>query len=185
MKTKLPSSAKKVFAGELFDVYQWEQELYDKSTATFEALKRSDTINVIPVTQDGKIILINEEQPHVPLHIKNVAGKVDPGEAPEEAAKRELLEETGYECGDLKLWYTQNLVYKIDWTIHTFVATGCIKISDQNLEPGEKITPILYSFDEFIEKVCEEDFPNLPLKIKILEARLDDSKMDQLKSLLR
>lgn len=185
MKHKLPSHAKKVFAGEIFDVFQWEQELFDKSKATFESLKRSDTVTVIPVTEDGKIILIEEEQPHIPLHQKNVAGKVDQGETPEETTKRELLEETGYECKDLVLWYRQNLIYKIDWTIYTFIAKGCRKVTEQKLEGGEKITPILLTFDEFIEKICAEDFPNLSLKVKVLEAKLDPKKMAELKSLLQ
>lgn len=184
MKNKIPSHAKKVFKGEIFDVFQWEQELFDNSKATFESLKRSDTVTVIPVTEDGKIILIEEEQPHIPLHLKNVAGKVDTGETPEQAAKRELLEETGYDCKELVLWYKQNLVYKIDWTIYTFVARGCKKVAEQNLEGGERITPVLLSFEEFIEKVCAEDFPNLSLKVKILEAKIHSRKMKDLKKLL-
>ena len=181
---KIPEHAKKVFAGEIFDVFQWEQVLFDDSKAIFESLKRSETVTVIPVTEDGKIMLIEEEQPHIPLHLKNVAGKVDPGEKPEETARRELLEETGYECEDLKLWYMENPIYKIDWTVYTFVARGCRKVADQNLEGGERITPVLLSFEEFVEKVCKEDFPNLALKVKILEAKLDSEKMSDLKNLL-
>lgn len=181
---KIPEHAKKVFAGEIFDVFQWDQELFDGSNAVFESLKRSDTVTVIPVTEDGKIMLIEEEQPHIPLHLKNVAGKVDPGELPAETAKRELLEETGYEGKEVKLWYKQNLVYKIDWDIYTYVITGCKKVTKQNLEGGERITPVLFTFEEFIDKVCEEDFPNLALKVKILEAKLDPRKMMEFKDLL-
>ena len=183
-KRKIPDHAKKVFAGVIFDVYQWEQVLFDETKAIFESLKRTDTVTVIPVTEDGKIMLIEEEQPHTPLHLKNVAGKVDPGEKPEETAKRELLEETGYECKDLELWYLENPIYKIDWTVYTYVARGCRKVAEQNLEGGEKIKPVLFSFDEFINKVLEPDFPNLALKVKVLEAKLDADKMKLLKGLL-
>lgn len=182
--SKIPDDAKKVFKGEIFEVYQWDQKQFDDSFATYEALKRNDTVIVIPVTKDGNIILIEEEQPHYVMHLKTIAGKVDPGENPEQAAKRELLEETGYKCDELKLWYEQNMVYKIDWTIHTFIAKGCEKVADQNLEAGEKITPILLTFDQFIEKVTAEDFPNLSLKIKILEAKLEPQKLEALKKLL-
>ncbi len=182
---KIPEHAKKVFAGEIFDVFQWEQEQFDKTKAIYESLKRGNTVTVIPVTEDGKVMLIEEEQPSIPLHLKNVAGKIDPGETPEEAAKRELLEETGYDCKELILWYESNPVYKMDWTIHTYVAKGCKKVADQALEGGERITPILLSFDEFIEKVSAEDFPNLSLKVKILEAKLDPEKMQKLRRLLR
>lgn len=181
---KIPEHAKKVFAGEIFDVFQWDQELFDETKLIFEALKRSDTVTVIPITEDGRIMLIEEEQPHMPLHLKNITGKVDRGENAEEAAKRELLEETGYVCKEMVLWYEQNIMSKIDWTIHVFIAKGCRKVAEQNLEGGERITPILLSFDEFIEKVCEEDFPNLALKVKILEAKLDAEKMMELRKLL-
>lgn len=182
---KIPDHARKVFGGEIFDVFQWDQELFDGTQAIFESLKRSDTVTVIPVTEDGKIMLIEEEQPHIPLHLKNVAGKVDPGESPEQTAVRELLEETGYAGTEVKLWYKNNMVYKIDWDIYTFVIKGCKKVAEQNLEGGEKIKPILFTFDEFIEKVCEEDFPNLALKVKVLEAKLDSEKMIEFKELLK
>lgn len=182
---KIPEHAKKVFAGEIFDVFQWDQELFDGTRAVFESLKRTDTVTVIPVTEDGRIMLIEEEQPQIPLHLKNVAGKVDPGEKPETTAVRELLEETGYAGTDIKLWYKQNLVYKIDWTIYTYVIRGCKKVAEQSLEGGERITPVLLSFEEFIDKVCEEDFPNLALKVKILDAKLSNEKMNELKSLLQ
>ncbi len=181
---KIPDAAKKVFKGKIFDVYQWEQVLFDDSKAIFESLKRSETVTVIPVTEDGKIMLIEEEQPHIPLHLKNVAGKVDPGEKPEDTAKRELLEETGYECKEIELWYLENPIYKIDWTVYTYVARGCRKVGPQNLEGGERITPILFSFDEFIEKVSEESFPNLALKVKVLEAKLDSEKMKEFNLML-
>lgn len=181
---KIPEHAKKVFEGEIFDVYQWEQVLFDETKAIFESLKRTDTVTVIPVTVDGKIMLIKEEQPQIPLHLKNVAGKVDPGEKPEQTAVRELLEETGYQCQEVKLWYKENPIYKIDWTVYTFVARGCKNTGTQKLEGGERITPILYTFDEFLEKVLEPDFPNLALKVKVLEAKLDDESMSKLRKLL-
>jgi ADP-ribose pyrophosphatase len=181
---KIPDHAKKAFEGKIFDVYQWDQELFDGSKAVFESLKRSETVTVIPVTEDGKIIFIEEEQPQIPLHLKNIAGKVDPGETPEEAARRELLEETGYEAKELKLWYVENPIYKIDWTVYTYVASGCRNTDIQNLEAGERITPILLSFEEFIEKSTAEDFSNLALKVKVLEAKLDPQKMGSLKKLL-
>lgn len=183
--TKIPDHAKKVFQGEIFEVYQWDQQLFDNTFATFEALKRIDTVIVIPVTTDGKIILIEEEQPHRPLRIGPVAGKVDPGETSEQAAGRELLEETGFSSRNIKLWYKQEPVTKIDWNVYTYVAKGCNKVAEQNLEGGEKITPILLDFDQFLKKVSAVDFPNLSLKIKILEAKLDPKKMTNLKSLLQ
>ena len=60
----IPPDAKKVFSGVLFDVYQWEQKMFDGSVATFEKLKRPDTVVVFPVLPNGRIILTEQEQPN-------------------------------------------------------------------------------------------------------------------------
>ena len=38
---KIPKNATKVFSGKTFDVYQWEQEMFDGSKKIFEKLKRN------------------------------------------------------------------------------------------------------------------------------------------------
>ena len=52
IKKIIPDEAEKVFNGVLFDVYQWQQEMYDGSYATFERLRRADTAAVICITDD-------------------------------------------------------------------------------------------------------------------------------------
>ena len=100
-KQPIPENAKRVFKGIIFDVYQWEQELYNGSKAVFEKLKRPDTVIILPVLPDGRIILIEEEQPGSDLVIGIPGGRIDEGEEVLEAVKRELLEETGYEAENL------------------------------------------------------------------------------------
>ena len=62
-KQPLPDNAKKVFEGVIFDVYQWEQKMFDGSLETFEKLKRPDTVIVFPIMADGKVLLTKQEQP--------------------------------------------------------------------------------------------------------------------------
>ena len=133
----MPENAKLVFEGVLFDVYQWEQELYDGSRTIFEKLKRPDTIVVLPILPDGKIILTEEQQPGTESLIGAVSGRIEKEEDILEAAKRELLEESGYEAEKFILWDAQQPINKIDWVIYTFIAKGCKKISNQKLD-GEK-----------------------------------------------
>lgn len=45
----LPKEAKKVFSGVISEVYQWPQELFDGTTATFEMIKRPDTVKIVAV----------------------------------------------------------------------------------------------------------------------------------------
>src|SRR3989344_4305397 len=102
-KQPLPEHAKRVFKGAVFDVYQWEQELYDGTHKTFEKLKRPDTVVVFPVLDDGKILLTEQEQPGKEPFIGATGGKVEEGEDILEAVKRELLEESGYEAEEFIL----------------------------------------------------------------------------------
>jgi 8-oxo-dGTP pyrophosphatase MutT (NUDIX family) len=164
-----PKNAKKVFKGEIFDVYQWKQKMYDGSFATFEKLMRSDTVQVIPVREDGKIILLKQSQPGFRKPCLSVAGgRIDPGETPLQAAHRELLEETGYKAKKMELWYSVQPNAKIDYAIYGFIAKGCKKVSAQKLDPGEKISLEPVSFEEFLRVTFEEGFYDPQIAMMIL-----------------
>ena len=78
-----------------------------KQIPTWFVLEFPDWINVIAITKDGKMVM--EDQYRHALgetHYELVAGVIDPGETPLEAAKRELSEETGYEGGEWQLFMT-------------------------------------------------------------------------------
>src|SRR3989344_2189761 len=105
-KSIIPESAKKVFEGNIFDVYQWEQELYDGTKGVFEKISRPDTAVVIPILPDGKILLVEDSQPDRKMVLSAPSGRVEEGETPEETARRELLEETGYEVKELIPFFT-------------------------------------------------------------------------------
>lgn len=181
LRQSMPENAKRVFKGVVFDVYQWEQEGYDGKIKTFERLKRYDTAVIIPITQDGKIIIANQEQPGKKPFIGLVGGRLDEGEEPLEAARRELLEETGYEAKEWELLDAVQPVSKIDWTVYTFIAKDCHKIAEQNLDGAEKIELIFVDFETFIERVLQGDLADIELKIKLLEAKLNLGKMEELK----
>ncbi len=184
-KTSIPKQAKRVFKGAIFDVYQWEQQLYDGSTATFEKLERVDTVGVIPITKEGNIILTHEEQPGKGPFLSIPGGRVDAGENIEQAARRELHEETGYEARELVHWYSLQPYHKIVWTIHTFIAKGCTKVAQQTLDAGEKIELKEVTVDQFIGLLCDRKlYIEKEMVILALQAKLDSNKMTELKQLL-
>ena len=114
----IPQHAKKVFQGEIFGVWQWDQELYDGSSTTFEAVKRSSTSHTVGVLPNGQVLLVEDEQPHRQPVITPPGGMIDPGETPDEAARREFLEETGYRIGTLVPWHSYNPSVKSEWTVY-------------------------------------------------------------------
>ena len=183
-KQPIPPHAKKVFAGVLFDVYQWEQEMFDGSTATFEKLKRPDTVVVFPVLDDGHILLTEQEQPGKPPFIGAAGGRVDEGEGILAAAKRELLEETGYEAEEFELWHAEQPASKIEWAVFLFVAKGLKKVTEMNLDAGEKIRLKPVTFDEFVEIATgDNNFAEREIIPYVLRAKLDPDKMAKLRAL--
>lgn len=153
----LPRNAECVFKGIIFDTHQWKQELFDGSFATFEMLKRPDTVKVIPV-KDGKLLVQEQEQPSLGFFYDFPGGRHDvEAETELEAVQRELLEETGMRFGTWKLLRVEQEHVKIDWFVYTFLATDFIDQTEQKLEAGEKIKNVLKDFVEVKELIKNPD----------------------------
>ncbi len=179
----MPSNAKRVFKGKLFDVYQWPQKMFDGSSSTYERLKRTDTVNIVPVSKEGKIILGLQEQPGVKPFIGGFGGRIEEGEDTLSAAKRELLEETGYKANKWELWFSSQPVSKIDWAIYTFIAKGLVRVNKPNLDAGEKILPKEVTFDEFIKLTAKENFRDWEVSLHLYRAINDNKKFWSIKRL--
>jgi len=161
---KLPVNAKLVFKGIIFDTYQWQQKMFDGSYKTFEAIVRNPTVQIIPITKNNKIVVLEEEQPYVGKFIGLVGGHVEDNETPEENAKKELLEETGMVYEKLELWKKDKFGSKIIWDSYYFIARNCEVIQKKNLEVGEKNNILKLNFEEFIEFTQKNNFRNKSFK---------------------
>jgi ADP-ribose pyrophosphatase len=135
----VPEQAAKVFKGIIYDTYQWPQKLFDDSSATFEMLKRPDTVSAVCMV-DGKILVLKEEQPHSGTRISFPGGRVDESDlSPLAAAQREVLEETGYSFKNWKLIQVRQILVKVEWFIYYFLATEADNIGATKHDAGEKI----------------------------------------------
>jgi 8-oxo-dGTP pyrophosphatase MutT (NUDIX family) len=152
-KAKLiPDNAKLVFKGQIFDVYQWPQEMYDGSQATFEMLKRADTVTVIAI-KDRKLVVLEESQPSSPhSYYATPGGRHDvESETELDAARREMLEETGMTFKNWRLIDVTQPQAKLDWFVYTFLATDFESQQPPHLDVGEKIEVKLVDRDEALE----------------------------------
>lgn len=151
----LPKWAKKVFSGQIFDVYQWKQKMFDGTYQIFEKVKRHDTVIVL-AEYAWKIVVCKQRQPDRTESSLSLPGwRIDPGEKPLAAAKRELLEETWMKAKTMKLWKIYKPFHKIIWTSYVYIATWCEVVAKQELDCGEKIDVSYVTFEKFV-KLAEE-----------------------------
>ncbi|MBI2799700.1 MAG: NUDIX hydrolase [Gammaproteobacteria bacterium] len=114
-----------------------------------------DWVNVIPLTDDGKIVLVNQYRHAARRRFYEFpGGTVEPDnkdETPETAARRELLEETGYEasrCAYLGLHYPNPGLQ--DNRMHVYLGTGCRKVQEPKLDTYEDLEVELVDVQDFL-----------------------------------
>jgi ADP-ribose pyrophosphatase len=115
---------------------------------------------VIPVTTDGRLILVSQYRYlKDKISIEFPCGGVMEKESPTEAAKRELIEETGYEVEELlKTGEFDGLNGLCKEACHVFIGTELEKIGEPQPEfNGEELEVLYRRPDEFEEMIKQGD----------------------------
>ena len=120
-----------------------------------------DWVNVVAMTDDGRMVLV-EQYRHangktlleIPGGSTNPSENGEPQEDPKKAALRELVEETGYVPDDIRLLgvHAPNPAMQNN-RMHTYIAFGCKKLEEPDLDPFEDVRTVLLPVNEVIEKV--------------------------------
>lgn len=168
----VPPNAALKFKGQIFDVYQWDQKMFDGSVEVFEKLKRPNTAVVI-ATAHGKILVQKQEQPGEKPQRNLPGGRCNGKEDPLLAAKRELLEETGYVSDDWSLWREERPFTKIIWKVYIYIAKNCTqRTTNLQLDAGEKIENSWVTLEEFIALSENQSFRDKELIPDLLRLQL-------------
>ena len=103
----------------------------------------------LAMTKDQQVILAKQYRPGKDQVVCDLpGGGIKAGQTPEEAARAELLEETGYD-GTFQ-FVTTSLPDGYSMRIsHCFVATNCERVAEQKLDPHEFIEVVLMPLEEF------------------------------------
>lgn len=124
-----------------------------KINPEFYILEYPDWVNVIAITKEGDFVMVEQYRHGLnDIYTELVAGVIEKGEDPMEAAKRELLEESGYGEGDWELLtvISQNPSTTNNLT-HCFLAKNVELISTQHLDDTEDIAVVLLTEKEVKE----------------------------------
>lgn len=116
----------------------------------YYVLEYPDWVNVIAVTSDGQYVMERQYRHALGETLYELpCGVMEAGESPLEAARRELLEETGYAGGEWQeLMVLSANPSSMSNVTHCFLAVGVEKISEQHLDATEDLTVHLMSREE-------------------------------------
>ena len=124
----------------------------------YYVLEYPDWVNVIAITKDGQVVLERQYRHGLGKTCYELpCGVIEAGETPLEAAKRELLEETGYAGGQWQPWMTLSPNPATSSNLaHSFLAIGVEKVSGQHLDATEDIEVSLHSPD-YVRELLENN----------------------------
>ncbi|MGM7635451.1 NUDIX hydrolase [Bacillus sp. Hm123] len=154
-----------IFEGRIIRLQVDDIMLPDGKTGKREIIKHPGAVAVLALTAEGKIVLVEQYRKALERSLIEIpAGKLEAGEEPEVCARRELEEETGYDCESMTLlqsFYTSPGF--ADELVHVFIAEGLVKKEDA----------LSLDEDEFVE-VMEVTLTDAEQLIK--EQRIFDAK---------
>jgi ADP-ribose pyrophosphatase len=119
-------SSRRIYTGKVLSLDLDEVEEPGGVHTKREVVRHSGSVAVLAIQDDGRIVLVRQYRYPVDAFVWELpAGRLDPGESPEEAAQRELQEEIGFKAGRLqKVAFFHTTPGFCDESMHVFRATG-------------------------------------------------------------
>lgn len=145
-----------------------KSEVYDCTLNNGETIRREKMIKgnndgsaavILPITKEKNVVLTVEPRVFTKrtVGVGIPAGYIEPKELGIDAAKRELLEETGYKAKNVFYLggFYQDMGVSSAFN-QIYLATDCEKVSEQNLDDGEFVKYFECTYDEALELIDME-----------------------------
>ena len=141
------------------DVYRFEPSGGERD---FVVIQSPDWVNVVPITDDGQVVLIRQYRHGIrAVCLEIPGGMIDHGESPEAGAVRELREETGYAAQRIQLLgrVRPNPAIQDNYQ-YCYLAEGCHKVGEPECDPFEHIEIALRPLAEIYGLIQREEICN-------------------------
>ena len=155
MKPWTKLDARPLHRGRVFDLEEVRfRHPVEGDSRGFCVLSAPDWINIIPLTPEGRVVMVRQYRFGVEgFTLEIPGGMCDPGEAPAAAARREMLEESGYDSRSIAPlgWLHPNPAIQSN-RCHTFLARDARKVAEPRPDTNEMFE---------VTDVALEDVPRL------------------------
>jgi ADP-ribose pyrophosphatase len=151
-------SSRRAFDGRLLHLRVDDVRLPSGRSSVREVIEHPGSVAILPITADGDILLIRQYRYAVGREMLEIpAGLLEPGETPEEAARRELREETGHDAGELRRITSCFPAAGFSNERQTrFLATNCTPVTHE-ADPDEGISQVRMPLSELDERLASDD----------------------------
>ena len=161
------------YEGVVIDVRLDLAELPDGSTALREVVEHPGGVAVLPLEEDGTVWCVRQfRYPFGEQLLEIPAGRLEPGEDPESAARRELSEETGLTADRLiplgRNYATPGYCGEI---LHVYLAQG-LHHGAAHLDDGEFLNVEKHSLDELCALALSDGLPDVKTAVAVLKTKL-------------
>ncbi len=155
--------------GSIIDFYKDTIEINGKKQTTFDFIHHKGASAMIPVDQDGKILMVRQYRNAVDSYTLEIpAGGLNPGEDNLTCAIRECEEETGYKAGEVyHLIDVYTTVAFSNEKIAIYYTTG-ITPTKQNLDEDEFVSIEHHSLDALTKMILNGEIPDAKTVAAIL-----------------
>lgn len=158
------------YEGVVIDVRLDIARLPDGSTALREVVEHPGGVAVLPLEDDGTVWCVRQYRyPFAETLLEIPAGRLEPGEDPEHAARRELSEETGLTCDTLlplgKQYATPGYCGEV---LHVYLARGLHR-GEAHPDDGEFLNIERHTISELMELALSDRLPDVKTAVAVLK----------------
>lgn len=119
----------------------------------YHTIEVSDSVNVVAVTEERMVLFVEQyRHPIGKVQLEIPAGHISAGEVPETAARRELLEETGFSGGS---WTPLGTLHpfssRLKCVVHSFFAHNVVQEREPQFDAGEHLSLVEQALPDFVE----------------------------------
>ncbi|HIW72946.1 MAG TPA: NUDIX hydrolase [Firmicutes bacterium] len=161
------------FRGRIINLRVDQAELPNGQLASREVVEHPGGVCVAALTEADELLLVRQfRYPYGEALLELPAGKLEPGEDPLEAGKRELQEETGaaaeryFSLG--KLYPTPGYCGEV---IHLYLATG-LRFGEMNPDEDEFLEAERLPLEEAVRRVLANEIPDAKTQTAVLKVAL-------------